>query len=144
MDINQDSFALISRVLKNLNENQRKSFVNVLRLVAQSDSPDVYSTEEIEFIEIFLNILEIEYDDCVSYFDEMGLSFLYGDLKKMELVQKHFLIFAIWDLINCDVKLNEKETMITIILLEKIGVTKEEFSSCVVNMDSLMAMYNYL
>ena len=93
----------ISEIFLDLTTNQRKSFINLLILTAQSDEiDDDMNEKEKKFIANYVEILGVNIAICMNYFNSGGAAGIIDDLKTLSLIQKDCLLNIIIKLIICD------------------------------------------
>lgn len=78
----------ISAVFGDVPTNQKMSIVNLLFCIASCDS-DQPIRAELEYIHVFIKILDLNDDDTMAYFDSQGIQRMITDLQKLDHNQKN-------------------------------------------------------
>lgn len=117
----------IAEIYKNLTNNQKMSIINLLNAIAISDSGESIADIEEQFLNTFIDILQVRADNCMAYLNSGGGEKLFNDLKSLDQKQKEFLLVTVWDMIICDGRPNETELNFAMNAFEKIGISNVKF-----------------
>lgn len=117
----------ISMILNDLTLNQKKSVINLLLTIGVCDPDQSNPDLEIQYLNSYIDILDVRQDMCMQYLQEYGQSRIINDLKTISKNQKEFLVAASWDMIICDGQPNEIELQVTIDIFEQIGITEDNY-----------------
>ena len=118
----------IVEAFSDLSTNQKMSLINFLLAVAVCDAPQGDQAKELNFLNTYAKMLKVRSDAAMTYLKTYGNERTTDDLKLLAQSQKDLLIVASWEMVCCDGKPNETETLFTTGLFEKIGVSSDYFA----------------
>lgn len=132
----------ISEVFNNLSTNQKMSIINLLQLIAVSDSDQGNREKELKFLNSYIDILYVPFDKCMVYFQTDGPKKIITDLTTLSKNQKEFLAYIAWEMIICDGNANETEVTLTVNIFSQIGISEENFVKTIEKNRAILNQFN--
>lgn len=128
----------VAEAFGDLTNNQKMSIMNLLMTVAICDGDQGNQDVEMQFLNTYVDILNVNSSKCMKYRDETGQEQMLADLKLLSYKQKELLTIASYEMINCDGRPNETELNVTAALFEHIGVSDAEYVATIEKSQALL------
>lgn len=128
----------ISDVFAEVTTNQRYSIMNMLLSIAGCDEGYGNSDKELQYLNTYIDILNIRSRDSMAYLENFGHDRMLSDLNSLSPSIKEFLVIVTQELINCDARPNELEINYTLAVFDKIGISEEKYLATIEKTQALM------
>lgn len=103
---------------------QRMSIINFLLFTAGCDATRDNSSLETALVNKYARILKVEGSKSKSYFGIGKWSCLITDIQILTQTQKEFFILMVFEIVNCDGQMNEKEQRFLNKYFERVGFSE--------------------
>ena len=116
----------ISTIFNDLSSNQKMSIFNLLTTIASCDGNDGDFDIELKFLNVYIDILDINGSKCTRYLQSHGLESTISDLKSISQKQKEIIVIIAWKIVICDGRPNAKEINAFGNFFKAIGIEEEQ------------------
>ena len=113
-----------AEIFRGTTMGQRMSIINFLLFTAGCDAAKDNSKQETELVSKYARILKVEGSKSKSYFGIGKWPCLITDIQTLSQTQKEFFILMVFEMVNCDGQMNDKEERFLNKYFERVGFSE--------------------
>lgn len=113
-----------AEIFRGTTMGQRMSIINFLLFTAGCDATKDTSNQETDLVSKYARILKVEPSKSKSYFGIGKWPCLITDIQTLAQTQKEFFILMVFEMVNCDGQMNDKEERFLNKYFERIGFSE--------------------